>query len=100
MPQFDVYRLPNGQLVMDLQSSLIDVLVTRVVVPLVPESQVVRGHVMRNLNPAVEVDGERQLLATHLLATVPAKDLRHPVASLAAERDRITRALDVLYGGV
>lgn len=51
------------------------------------------------LNPEVVVDGERFALIAQEIATVRKSALRSPVGSLAAERDKIIAALDLLFTG-
>jgi hypothetical protein len=47
----------------------------------------------------VDIDNTRYVLATHALASVARRELGRPIGTLAAHRDAITRALDVLLVG-
>jgi toxin CcdB len=51
------------------------------------------------LTPMLSVDGRALMLETPKMAAVPRRMLSTPVASLAAERERITAALDFLFQG-
>ncbi len=104
MAQFDVYANPNldtNQTVpylLDVQSNLLGLLATRVVVPLV--RHVVMPRPARHLNPVFEVQGERVVMSTAELAGVPTQALGEKVDALPAQRDVIIRALDFLISGV
>lgn len=82
---------------LDVQSDLLDHLQTRVVVPLLRPADVPSA--MPELHPTMVVDGETFILATQLLAAIRRHELGPPVGNLAAERDAITRALDLLLTG-
>lgn len=98
MARFDLYR-PTGSTVwlMDVQADVLDHLRTRVVVPLLPPDEVPNR--IGDLHPAFEVEGQRLLMATQLMAAVPRHELGRPVANLATHRDDITRAPDLLLTG-
>lgn len=99
MARFDVFARPDHVpgLLLQVQSDFLDGLDTRVVVPLMPPDRVPRP--TRDLHPVFEVDGEHYVMATQLLGALPRHELRSPVASLAHERDNITRALNLLFTG-
>ena len=56
MAQFDVHRLGDGLLVVDLQTDLIGLDVTRIVAPLRAEGRYVQ---FPGLTPVVEIEGSR-----------------------------------------
>lgn len=97
MAQFDVYRLRDGMLVVDMQSDLIGLAASRIVAPLRPEGEFAE---LPGLTPSVEVEGRRWIVRLPELAAVPGSELRERVASLTSERDRLKRALDILIDGV
>jgi toxin CcdB len=99
VPRFDLYRRPRGApgYLLDVQSGFLDHFQTRVVIPLLPPAAVPAP--IRDLHLRVEVGGEPFVLATHLLGAIPRRELGRPIGSLAAERDAITRALDLLFTG-
>ncbi len=51
------------------------------------------------LMPLIHIAGECFLLETPKMAAVPARILKHPVASLASEQSSIVMALDFLFNG-
>jgi toxin CcdB len=95
--QFHVYRLPDGSLVLDLQSDLVPT-GTRVVAPLVPEHPILP--LLARLEPRFEIDGERLALHTGELAAVLTRLLTgEPAADLSREDYAIRGALDMLFSG-
>ena len=98
MARYDVVLSSEGDgYLVDVQADLLDELKTRVVVPLVPASPDFRP--VRVLNPVITVGGKQFVMLTHLIATVPAGKLGEPRANIAALRDQIDAALDMLFGG-
>jgi toxin CcdB len=96
--RFDVHRRPGaGGYLLDVQSNVTDRLGTRIVVPLLPPARVPTP--IRDLHPVFEMGEARFVMATHLLAAMPRRELGRAVGSLVAERDAITRALDILLTG-
>ncbi len=95
MAQYDVHRLRNGSLVVDCQSNFLDVLQTRLVIPLVDLDAVPAA--LPRLHPLIDVSGKTMLLATHLIAAIP--ELGPEGASLAAHDFTIGNAIDFLLGG-
>jgi len=98
MARFDVYRSRGtGPLLLDCQADLLDALDTRFVVPLLAHALVPAP--MARLNPVFTVAGERVVMATHLAAAIPVRELAERVARLSAQQDTITAALDMLLVG-
>lgn len=104
MAQFDVYLNPNADTrdvipyLLDVQSDLLDTLVTRVVVPLVAAEEM--GLAAQHLNPQFKIKGESVVMSTAELAGIPIRSLGDKVASLKNRRDEIIAALDVLFTGI
>jgi toxin CcdB len=96
MAQFDVYRLADGTLVVDLQTDLIGLDATRVVAPL---REAGAAASFPGLTPAVEIEGRKWIVRLPELAAVPASELRARIGSVAALRDALKRGLDVLIDG-
>jgi toxin CcdB len=96
-----VYRLPNGVLVVDVQSDLLNPTHTRVVVPLIasPEPQGVQPG---RLTPSFEIEGRKVMLLPLQMAAVPLRELgRQPVRMLTDdEAYAVSGALGVLFEGV
>ena len=103
MAQFDVYLNPDlvqrerTPYLLDVQNSFLDRLATRVVVPLRRAEHAPLP--MRELNPALEVQGQALVLDTAALAAIPARGLGQPVVSLRDASGDVISALDVLFGG-
>ena len=96
MAQFDVHRVRNT-LLLDCQSDWLAALPTRLAIPLVKVTRAAMAN--PRLNPPVDVDGQRLILATQLAAAVPVRSLGQPIASLADEHRAIVDALDYLITG-
>ena len=97
MAQFCVHRLPDGGLVLDCQSELLDHLTTRLVVPLAPVD--LAGAPMAVLNPRFDIDGAQYQMMTQFSSAVSARHLGRTVTSLADQDYIIMRALDMLITG-
>jgi toxin CcdB len=94
--QFDVYRLPDGVLVVDLQTDLIGLDATRIAAPLRAEGAYAR---FPGLTPTVEIEGRRWIVRLQELGAVPAAELRTRIGSIAEVRDELKRGLDILIDG-
>lgn len=105
MAQFDVYVNPSSHskahypYLVDIQSVVLTDLATRIVIPL-GRSSAFGGEAMKRLTPMLSFDGEELLLLTPQIASVPEKQLRKPVGSLAHFREQIIAALDLAITGV
>lgn len=97
MAQFDAVRLRGSDLVVILQSDVVDYLPTRLVAPLLPIDQV--PSIVPRVNPRIVIDGDEFVLVTHLAATVPVHQLQRVEASLAAHEYAIRGAIDMLISG-
>jgi toxin CcdB len=97
MAQFDVFRLNSGVLVVDLQTDLIGIEASRIVAPLREAGRYVA---LPGLTPQVDFDGARWIVRIQELAAVPGSELRTRAGSLAAHRDALKRALDILIDGL
>lgn len=105
MPQFDVYQNmdPASQarypLLLDVQSDLLSNLSTRAVVPLCPASAM-KGKLLGNLTPVLEIDGRPLAMLTPQLAGIAKKQLGPKVGHLTSHRQAIIGALDFLITGI
>jgi toxin CcdB len=95
--QHELFRA-GGTLVVVIQSDLLEAMQTRVAVPLLPEAAGLPA--MRGLNPLVTVEGRGYRLMPQLMATLTLAELGPPVGSVAAAREDIVRAVDMLLAGV
>ncbi len=104
MAQFDVYLNPNTDTrdvipyLLDVQADMLDMLATRVVVPLVLAEDM--GLAAKNLNPQFKIKGVAVVMSTAELAGVSNRALGDKVASLKNKRDEIIAALDLLFTGI
>jgi toxin CcdB len=105
MAQFRVYKNPQQAskvrfpLLLDVQNDLIAPLDTRVVVPLSPAAAA-EGRQLTTLMPSFEIEGSQYSMCTPQLAGVPKSQIGAQVADLAAQRDQIIAALDLLITGI
>lgn len=98
MARFALHGLPGGDgYLLDVQSDHLDILPTRIVVPLVREQPSPRA--LQGVTPVFEINGEGWLMVTYQLAAMERRALGPVVGDLSAERDRITAALDLLLTG-
>lgn len=98
MPRYDVFAgRVEGNYLLDVQSDLLDNFRTRVVVPLLPVATVPPP--MRKLHPIFDINGRKLVMATHLIATVPASELGESRLNLTKHHDEIVAALDMLFQG-
>ncbi|AXK42762.1 CcdB family protein [Erythrobacter aureus] len=99
MSRFDVFRMKDGgTLVVACQAGILDDLNTRVVIPLLPQSEAPKP--ARNLNPVFDFEGGRFVLMTQLLSAVKMRELGKKAGSLESEERAIINALDFLLTGV
>ncbi|VVS99378.1 CcdB family protein [Hoeflea sp. EC-HK425] len=91
--RFDVARY-QGVLMVVVESDLLPPDPAVVVIPLLPDYPAVK-----QLNPDIDFEGMRLMLATRLIAAVRRASLQR-VGNVADQGDQITRAVDVLMAGV
>jgi toxin CcdB len=102
MARFDVYRHPDAAqrattpFLLDVQNEFISGLHTRVVLPLRSAERVAIP--LRDLNPALEVDGVAVSVDAAAIGAVPLSLLKSPVANLRPHADVVIHALDALFG--
>lgn len=97
MPQFDVFRLSSGELVLDCQSDLLTGYNTRLVVPLLPLRSGPRT--LSRLNPVFDIADRRWMMATEFASATPETALRVRVTSLEEHEWTIKAAFDYLITG-
>jgi toxin CcdB len=97
MPQFDIYRLPSGTLVVDCQADLLSYLQSRFVVPLLPPDLV---EASGGLNPRFNIHGQALHFFPQGAATVQTAELREQVGSLGGQSYVVLNAIDFLLTGV
>lgn len=99
MARFDVHRgrRVGVPYLLDVQADLLDVLPTRLVIPLLPAREA--GARIDRLHLPVEVEGQALVLAVNLLSNIRRDQLGPKVGSLADRRDEIVAAVDFLQQG-
>jgi toxin CcdB len=103
MARFDVYANPDASerafipFFLDVQNDYIQGLQTRVVVPLWHGEAL--SHKVADLNPELEVAGQRVVMDTPALGAVPVPLLKQPVGNVTSQQLAIQNALDTLFGG-
>lgn len=104
MAQFDVYPNPSPRskaampYVVDVQSNLLSVLPTRLVIPL---SRIgLNAPIARNVIKQFTVNGESLFLLAYVAAPVDARGLQNKVTSLHEASHDIVAAIDVVLSGV
>lgn len=93
LSRFDVARY-KGVLMVVVESDLLPPDPAVVVIPLLPDYPAVKL-----LNPDIQFEAMRFVLATRLIAAVRRASLQR-VGNVADQSDQITRAVDVLMAGV
>ncbi|GAW35545.1 ccdB protein [Roseovarius sp. A-2] len=93
LTRFDVAEYSGVSMVV-VESDLLPPDASIVVIPLLSDYLAVR-----HLNPELQIDGRRLVLATRLIAAVRRSSLRR-TGSVADQGDLITRAVDILMAGV
>lgn len=105
MAQFDVYKNPSHTTqkaypyIVDIQHELISDIATRMVVPLGRSSHF-KNEQMQGLTPDIQYKGEKLLLLTPQIASIPANQLREPIGSLEHFRNEIIASLDFAITGI
>ncbi len=102
--QFDVYPNPSRNTreafpyIVDIQNPVISDINTRIVIPL-GKLKCFENEKMKGLTPEVKYDGEKLLLLTPQIASIPSKTLKNPIGSLSHLRDEIVAAIDFAITG-
>lgn len=98
MPRFGLHRIGEmpGYL-LDVQSNHLDMLATRIVVPLI--TAVGAPLAIQGLTPVFMVEGEAWMMLTYEMASIERRALGPVLGDLSAEQDHFTAALDLLLTG-
>lgn len=102
--QYDLYSNPDPDtretypLFVDVQAGLLDMLNSRVVLPLTEAKQ--GKELPKNLCPLFEINGRSYYLLTHQITTVSCSFLKTREGSLLLKRTDIINALDFLLSGI
>ena len=96
-----VHRLEKGLLVVDVQSDLLNPTSTRVVVPLIPATDL-GGAQPGRLTPVLEVEGRSMMLLPLQMAAIPLREMSAQPLRILSENEAymVRGALGVLFEGV
>jgi len=97
MARYEVFRHVDLGYLLDVQSDLLGLLATRVMVPLMPLDQAPEP--ARRLNPVFNVEGQAHVMVTQYISAVSCAELGLAVATLEERFDEITMALDMVLQG-
>jgi toxin CcdB len=95
--QFDVYRLRDGEFVLDIQTDLLGHFESRIVVPLIPPNLAPISH--ERLNPQMVIDEAAYVMVPQFMVAIKRSELRKPVTNLTYRFDAIKAALDMIFLG-
>jgi toxin CcdB len=98
MARFSVYPAPEGGgYLLDVQADIMRHLNTRVVVPLMPLGNAPKP--ATTLNPLFVLNDIEHSMVTQLMAAVPLSELNRKISNVAALRDEIVNAINLLLQG-
>jgi len=98
MARFDVYRARHEDiLLLDLQTSMLDILKSRIVVPLYPLNEM--SWQIGKLNPLFTINGTTYVMATQRMASINVEGLGPLIGELSKHADAITAATDFAFQG-
>lgn len=97
MRQFDVVRLTDKQLCIVLQHDLLADRRTRVVVPLLSSSDVVKTP---RLHPTLRVGRKEYIVAFELMGAVEVSEIGAVIGSATQIEYEMKRAYDMVLGGI
>jgi len=98
MAQYDIYKNRHGTgLLLDVQTDLLSVMNSRVVVPLLERAS--SPLAARRLNPVFVVEETEYVMMTQMLAAVQIHFLGKAIGTLDTEFAQISDALDMLFKG-
>ncbi len=104
MAQFDIHRNsdPGSKartpFLLEIQSDILSVLATRIVVPLRPGSMM-KGMFITRLHLKIEVEGSEHFAIVPELAAIPQSRLGASVRSAPELRQGVSEALDLIFTG-
>ena len=105
MAQFDVFRNPSAATrkhfpyLVDIQSTYLEELATRIVIPL-GKASLFKKATMKRLTPEVTFQDELFVLLTPQISAMPRKQLKDPIGSLSHMRDDLFDAMDFAIFGI
>jgi toxin CcdB len=82
----------------NVQSSLLDVLDTRMVIPLTARGTL-GGKLINNLNPVITIEGQEYIIQTQQMASIHVKNLGIQIGDASFKRNEILSSIDFLITG-
>jgi toxin CcdB len=104
MARFDLYANTDSEtrrlapFLVDVQSTHVGILPTRIVIPLRPLQHLAFSGKPSDLLPVFEIRGEKCFLDTPGMSAIPLNALGKHVGSLSDQREAILAALDRIFG--
>ena len=105
MAQFDVYKNPSKAtqktfpFILDIQHDYVSDIGTRIVLPL-GRLKYFQNENLGKLTPSIEYNGEKLLILTPQIASIPRNKLKNPIGTLNHFRSEILAALDFAITGI
>jgi toxin CcdB len=105
MSQYTVYENLNDKTkkiypyLMDVQSTLLTDLETRIVIPVALKEKFEKG-MIKNLNPIINIKKKEYIVLTQQLAGIPLKQIGSSICECLSERHEILSAIDFLITGI
>lgn len=105
MSQYHVYENLNEKskkiypYLIDVQSTLLTDLKTRIVIPLVRKDKFGKS-IIKNLNPIVSIKNKEYILFTQQMAGIPISQLGSSICECVSNRYEILSAIDFLITGI
>ncbi|CAM3797959.1 CcdB family protein [Polynucleobacter brandtiae] len=103
--QFDVFENPSPRMrdvypfVIDIQSNLLSLLATRMVIP-VSITKLSIEKIPRRLCPLINIDGKKLMLMPHEAAPLDKKILKRKIGSAKSQSSEILSAMDAVTSGI
>lgn len=104
MAQFFLYSNTNASTktiypyLLDVQSSLLDSLDTRLVIPLALTSRF-KDKLIKNLTPELTIKSKKYIVLTPQMASIHKNNLGEPIMDLSANHNTFISAIDFLITG-
>lgn len=105
MSQYHMYENlnPNSRqtypYLIDVQTTLLTDLETRVVIPVALKSKFGKG-IMKNLNPIITINKKEYVIITQQISGIPSRQLGSSVCDCLSLRQEILSAIDFLITGI
>ncbi|WP_304223470.1 CcdB family protein [Gracilinema caldarium] len=105
MSQYHIYANLNETskkiypYLLDVQSSILSDLETRIVIPLASKEIFEKG-IIKNLNPIIFINNKEFILLTQQMAGVPVSQLGSSIGECISYRQDILSAIDFLITGI